>query len=62
MEYLNDEEKRKINMCLANIVDCIRAIQLEVMGDKAYKGYLHEKAVGALTDIRVIVSICEEET
>lgn len=61
MEYLNDWEKKKVNMCLTNIVDKIGAIQIEIIGDKAYKGYLLEKITSALHDMQVIKNICERE-
>lgn len=61
MKYLNEDEKRTVNMCLANISDCIKAIQLETMENMAYKGYLSEKITRALHDMQVMDNICKEE-
>lgn len=61
MVYLSDEEKKRIQSCLNNIIDKIKAIQVELCGDKAYKFYLAEKSESALNDIKVINHICGEE-
>lgn len=61
MKRMNEEERRKIIDCIANIEDKMNSIKLEVFPphNKPYKGYILEKAKPILNDIQVIISMCE---
>lgn len=58
---MNEEERKRMISCIANIEDKMNSIKLEVFPphNKPYKGYILEKAKPILNDIQVIISMCE---
>lgn len=61
MDYLSDEEKKRMKMCTSNIKDKLQAIITELNNDHSYKTYLREKMNSITWDVRCINSIIEEE-
>lgn len=61
MGILNEQERERVNNCLYDINDKLKAIDLEMKRDKQYKSYLTEKIESALWDMQVIKHICQEE-
>lgn len=55
MVYLDDEEKNRAKMCVANIIDKLQAIDIELnTREKPYKTYLKEKMDSINWDIKVL--------
>ena len=55
MVYLDEEEKSRAKMCVANITDKLQAIDTELnTREKPYKTYLKEKMDSINWDIKVL--------
>ena len=55
MVYLDEEEKNRAKMCVANIIDKLQAIDTELnTREKPYKTYLKEKMGSINWDIKVL--------
>ena len=55
MIYLDEEEKNRAKMCVANIIDKLQAINTELnTREKPYKTYLKEKMDSINWDIKVL--------
>lgn len=55
MVYLDEEEKNRAKMCVANIIDKLQAIDTELnTREKPYKTYLKEKMDSINWDIKVL--------
>ena len=58
MVYLDEEEKSRAKMCVANITDKLQAIDTELnTREKPYKTYLKEKMDSINWDIKVLNSM-----
>ena len=58
MVYLDEEEKSRAKMCVANITDKLQAIDTELnTREKPYKTYLKEKTDSINWDIKVLNSM-----
>ena len=59
---MDEEERKKMISCIANIEDKMNSIKLEVFPphNKPYKGYILEKAKPILNDIKEIKEYCEK--
>ena len=55
MVYLDEEEKNRAKMCVANIIDKLQAIDTELnTREKPYKTYLKEKMESINWDVKVL--------
>ena len=60
LPYLNEEESKRVKMCLYNINDKMEAVNTEVLqSERAYKSYLKEKIDSIYNDIKVIKHIVD---
>ena len=59
--YLNEEEKRRLKMCIANIKDKLQAIESESLNDKPYRCYLKEKIDSIIWDVNCIESMSRND-
>ena len=61
MIYLDEEEKNRAKMCVANIIDKLQAIDTELnTREKPYKTYLKEKMDSINWDIKVLNNMINE--
>lgn len=61
MVYLDEEEKNRAKMCVANIIDKLQAIDTELnTREKPYKTYLKEKMDSINWDIKVLNNMINE--
>ena len=61
MVYLDEEEKNRAKMCVANITDKLQAISTELnTREKPYKTYLKEKMDSINWDIKVLNNMINE--
>ncbi|WP_304393139.1 hypothetical protein [uncultured Clostridium sp.] len=60
-DILNELEIEKAKMCISNLVDKIRAIDIEMLGSNPHKSYLNEKLQSILWDTNVLINICSNE-
>lgn len=51
----------RITGCMYTINDMVNAINMELLRDKPYSGYILEKAKHILNDIQVIIEECKED-
>ncbi len=58
---MEEYEKKKIESCILNIEDMLKAIKKEVQLDKPHKYYILEKIEPILFDAKCIKSICEDK-
>lgn len=60
-DILTELEIEKAKMCVSNLVDKIRAIDIEILGSNPHKSYLNEKLQSILWDTNVLINICSNE-
>lgn len=60
-DILTELEIEKAKMCVSNLVDKIRAIDIEMLGSNPHKSYLNEKLQSILWDTNVLINICSNE-
>lgn len=59
MDYLDEDEMKRAKMCVANVLDKIKAIDSELLNKKAYKNYILEKMNSIDWDITCLKSMCD---
>lgn len=60
--YLNEEEKSRLKMCIANIKDKLTALESESLNERPYRYYLAEKVDSILWDANCIKSMTKQKT
>lgn len=59
--YLGEQEKNRAKSIMYSIKDRMAAVESElIFRDRPYKSYLSEKLDSIYTDIKCLMSICEE--
>lgn len=61
MKYLEKYEIERAKMCINNILDKSKAIEIELFKDKPYKDYLLEKLKSIEWDYICLKNMCDME-
>lgn len=59
--YLEGYEIDRAEMCVMEIADKLKAIDMEVHKDRPYKYYLMEKLAPILNDVNCLIDMCKRE-
>lgn len=57
MDWLNEEETKRAQMCIINIQDKLGSIASEIRKEKPHKSYLSEKLDSIIWDVNVLSTI-----
>ena len=60
-DILDKYEIQRAKMCVSNLVDKIRAIDIEMLKSNPHKSYLNEKLQSILWDTNVLIEICKND-
>lgn len=60
-DVLSELEIERAKMCVSNLVDKIRAIDIEMLKSNPHKSYLNEKLQSILWDTNVLIEICKND-
>lgn len=60
-DVLSELEIERAKMCVANLVDKIQAVNMEILCINPHKSYLNEKLQSILWDTNVLINMCSKE-